>query len=455
MTRIRNPGVLEEGTLVQHKKSKLTALTGIVALLAASACGGGGGSKGGGGTSAVGTELKGTTIEVAAKWTGAEQKNFQAVLDAFHKKTGATMKYASTGEDTDAYLGPRIEGGNPPDVAVLPQPGLLRQYVAKKALKPLDASVVAQLDQHYSKYWKDLGSVGGKPYGVLIKAAQKSVVWYSTKAFSDAGVQPPATWNDLVTKTAQTLSDAGTPPFSMCAGSGWTLTDLFENIYLSQAGTATYDKLADHKIPWTDPSVGDALKTMAQIFGKDSLMLDGKKGAVQTDFPTCVTKAFGQNKAAMVIEADFVGAALADTKAKAGTDVKTFPFPKVGAQAPVELGGDIAVSMKQSKGATEFIKYLATPEAGEVWAKPGGYLSPNKDVPVSAYPDAISKQLAQAILSAGDNVRYDLSDMAPAAFGATEGKGEWKDLQDFLSNPSDVKGTQAKLEADAKKAYTS
>jgi len=433
-------------------KTKLTAVAGLGALLLAStACGGGGG---GGGGAKTGTALKGTTIEVAAKWTGQEQKNFQAVLDAFHNKTGATMKYASTGEDTDAYLGPRIEGGNPPDVAVLPQPGLLQQYVQKKALKPLDASVVAQLDQHYSTYWKDLGSVDGKTYGVLIKAAQKSVIWYGTQAFSDAGVQPPATWNDLVGKTAQTLSDAGTPPFSMCAGSGWTLTDLFENVYLSQAGPAKYDQLATHKIPWTDPSVADALKSMAQIFDpKKNFMLDGPKGAIQTDFPTCVTKAFGQNKAAMVIEADFVGAALADTKAKAGTDVKTFPFPKVGATAPVVLGGDIAVAMKQSKGATEFIKYLATPEAAEVWAKPGGYLSPNKDVPVSAYPDAISKQLAQAILSAGDNVRYDLSDMAPAAFGATEGKGEWKDLQDFLSNPSDVKGTQAKLEADAKKAY--
>lgn len=431
------------------KKTKLTAIA-AAALLAATACGGGGG---GGGGSKAGTELKGTTIEVAGKWTGAEQKNFQGVLDAFHAKTGATMKYASTGEDTDAYLGPRIEGGNPPDIAILPQPGLLQQYVAKKALKPLDAGVVSQLDQHYSKYWKDLGSVNGKPYGVLVKAAQKSVVWYGTKAFSDAGVQPPATWNDLVGKTAQTLADSGTAPFSMCAGSGWTLTDLFENIYLSQAGPDKYDRLATHKIPWTDPSVAAALKAMAQLVGKDSSMLDGKKGALATDFPTCVTKAFGQNKAAMVIEADFVGAALADTKAKAGTDVKTFPFPKVGATQPVVLGGDIAVEMKQSKGAAEFLKYLASPEAGKVWAKPGGYLSPNKDVPVSAYPDAISKQLAQATLSAGDNVRYDLSDMAPAAFGATEGKGEWKDLQDFLSNPSDVKGTQAKLEADAKKAY--
>ena len=77
------------------------------------------------------------TIEVAAKWTGEEQANFQKVLDAFEEKTGAKVTYASTGEDTGAYLGPRIQGGNPPDVAILPQPGLVAQYAEQNALKPL------------------------------------------------------------------------------------------------------------------------------------------------------------------------------------------------------------------------------------------------------------------------------------------------------------------------------
>ncbi len=46
-----------------------------------------------------------------------------------------------------------------------------------------------------------------------------------------------------------------------------------------------------------------------------------------------------------------------------------------------------------------------------------------------------------------------MSDMAPAAFGGTDGKGEWKDLTDFLRNPADVAGTQQKLEADAAAAF--
>jgi ABC-type sugar transport system, periplasmic component len=406
-----------------------------------------------GGASAAAKPLEGVNIEVAAKWTGEEQTNFQKVLDAFQAKTGAKVTYASTGEDTGAYLGPRIQGGDPPDVAILPQPGLVQQYAEQNALKPLSAEVQAQIDQNYTPYWKELGSAGGQVYGVLVKAAHKSLIWYRSGAFDDAGAQPPATWDDLIGKTAQKLADSGTPPFALCAASGWTLTDMFENVYLSSAGPENYDKLSKHQIPWTDPSVTTALEKLQQVFSKKDLMLGGSSGALQTDFPTCVTQVYGQKKAGMVIEADFVAASATQSGAKIGEEAKTFPFPKVGDTAPVVLGGDIAVALKESKGGMALLEYLASAEGGSVWAKQPGYLSPNRNVSPDNYPDALTKQLAQTIISAGESVRYDMSDLAPSAFGGTDGKGEWKDLQDFLRDPSDIKGAQKKLEADAAKAW--
>src|SRR5690606_7441151 len=80
------------------------AAAGMILSWAAAAGGGDDGDSAAEG----GGELKGTTIEVAAKWTGPEEENFRKVLDAFQKKTGATVTYASTGETTDAFLGPRI-----------------------------------------------------------------------------------------------------------------------------------------------------------------------------------------------------------------------------------------------------------------------------------------------------------------------------------------------------------
>ncbi|MEU8272789.1 ABC transporter substrate-binding protein [Microbispora bryophytorum] len=433
-------------------------MVACLALAAAAACGSDSGSEpaaSGSASAAAGgaaKALEGVNVEVAAKWTGDEQANFEKVLKAFEDKTGAKVTYASTGEDTGAYLGPRIQGGNPPDVAILPQPGLVQQYADENALKPLSAEVQAQIDQNYTPYWKELGSAKGQVYGVLVKAAHKSLVWYRQSAYDDAGAQPASTWDDLI-KNAQTLSDSGVAPFALCAASGWTLTDLFENVYLSTAGPENYDKLSKHEIPWTDASVTTALEKLAQVFGKKEFMLGGSSGALQTDFPTCVTQVYAQKKAAMVIEADFVAASLGQSGAKVGEEAKIMPFPKAGDTAPVILGGDVAVVMKDSKGAQALVEFLASKEGGEVWAKQPGYLSPNRNVSPDNYPDDLTKQLAQTIISAGESVRYDMSDLAPSAFGGTDGKGEWKDLQDFLRDPSDVKGAQEKLEADAAKAF--
>ncbi|MCK2221745.1 ABC transporter substrate-binding protein [Actinomadura sp. ATCC 31491] len=405
-------------------------------------------------TSAAGgaKPLEGVKLEVAAKWTGQEQKNFEQVLKAFTDKTGAQVTYASTGEDTGAYLGPRIQGKNPPDVAILPQPGLVQQYADQDALKPLGDDVIKEIDANYTPYWKELGSAGGKVYGVLIKAAHKSLVWYRSQAFEDAGVQPATTWDELV-KNAQTIADSGTAPFSLCGASGWTLTDLFENVYLSTAGPENYDKLSKHEIPWTDATVKTALEKIAQIVGKQEFLTDGTSGTMQTDFPTCVSKVYSNKKGAMVIEADFVAVEAVNSGAKVGEDAKYFPFPKAGDTAPVILGGDVAVAMKDSPGAQALLQFLASKEGGEVWAKLPGYLSPNKNVSPDNYPDELTRQLGQTIISAGESVRYDMSDLAPSAFGGTDGKGEWKVLQDFVRKPTDVKGAQEALEAEAKKAW--
>jgi ABC-type glycerol-3-phosphate transport system substrate-binding protein len=422
-------------------------------LVAVTACGGSD-DKSSSKPSSGAQELKGTTIEVAAKWTGPEQTNFQRVLSAFEKQTGAKVNYASTGENEDAYLGPRLQAKQPPDIAILPQPGLVAQYAKKGDLKPLSSDVAAAIDANYTPYWKNLGSVDGKTYGVLVKAAYKSIIWYRTKAFDDAGVQPPTDWAGF-TKAAQTLSDAGSTPFELAAGSGdsWTLTDWFENVYLSQAGPDMYDKLTRHEIKWTDPSVTKALQALVQIWGKSNFIAGGTAGALQQKFDGSVTDTFGKNKAAMVYGGDFAAANIGTTSAKVGTDAKVFAFPKAGATAPAVLGGDTAVAMKDTKGAMALMKYLASPEAGTVWAKGGGYISPDKNVKPDAYPDALTKQLVAQMQAAGDAARYDMSDQTPAAFGGTPGQGEWEDLRTLVKNPGAIKSVQAKLESDATKAY--
>jgi len=403
-------------------------------------------------------DLHGQKLEVAAVWTGPEQKNFQKVLDQFDKLTGAKSTFVPTGDSQSTFLGTKIEGGAPPDVAFLAQNGVLHQFADKGWLKPLGPEATAQLQKNFSPGWQKLGAWKGKQYGIYAKVSNKSLIWYNSAAFENAGASVPKTWADFL-KTAETVFESGTPPVSVGGADGWTLTDWFENIYLSQAGPDKYDQLAAHTIKWTDPTVKTALTTLGQLFGKKDLLAGGNSGALNADFPKSVTQVFTGNPpaGAMVYEGDFVSAFIAaNTKAKVGTDAKVFPFPAVGTgKPPVVSGGDVGVALKDSKAAQALLTYIATPDAAKIWAQGGGYLSPNKSLDFTAYPDDVQRSIAKALIAAGDDFRFDMSDQAPAAFGGTKGQGEWKDLQDFLAKPSDVAGAQAKLESDAAKAYGS
>ncbi|HEY0540841.1 MAG TPA: hypothetical protein VGD53_20895 [Actinoallomurus sp.] len=94
----------------------------------------------------------------------------EKVSSAFEKRTGAKVNYASTGENTDAFLGPRVQAKQPPDIAISPQPGLVARYADKGDLKPLLADVTSAIDANYTPYWKDLGAVKGRTHGVLVNA---------------------------------------------------------------------------------------------------------------------------------------------------------------------------------------------------------------------------------------------------------------------------------------------
>lgn len=402
-------------------------------------------------------KLDGEKIEVAAVWTGPEQENFTKVLEEFEKRTGATVTFVPAQDPIVNFLGTKIAGGSPPDVAMLPQVGAIQQAVERKWAKPVGAEAKAQLAKNYAKGWQDLGAVDGTQYGVYYKAANKSLIWYNNTAFENAGAQEPKTWKDFLA-TAETISASGVTPVSVAGADGWTLTDWFENVYLSQAGPEKYDQLAQHKIKWTDPSVKDALTTLAELFGKPSLLSGGADGALQTEFPASVTQTFSggdQPKGAMVFEGDFVTVNIAQTDARIGTDAKVFPFPAVGAQPPVVTGGDAAVALKDSKGAQALLTFLASPDAARIQAQAGGFISPNKSLDPAAYPNDVQRDIAKALIASGDDFRFDMSDQMPQSFGGTPGKGEWKALQDFLKNPKDVAGTQQQLERDASKAYKS
>jgi alpha-glucoside transport system substrate-binding protein len=394
------------------------------------------------------------TIGVMAVWTGPEQEAFQAVLDGFtDANPDVTVNYTSAGDQLPTQLATAVEGGNPPDIAVLPQPGLMTDFAGEGALSPIDFAA-GDIEENFGESVVDLGTVDGTLYGFLFKAANKSLVWYNVQAFSDAGVEPAEEWEAFL-ENAGTLSASGVPAYSIGGADGWTLTDLFENIYLRTAGPEMYDQLAAHEIPWTDQSVKDALTEMAQIVGDEQNIAGGASGALQTDFPTSVTQVFADPPAAgQVLEGDFVAGVITDsTDAAAGEGFDVFKFPAIGESGDVVVGGgDTVVMFKDSPAAQALVTYLTTPEAAEIWAERGGFASLNRNMDTSVYPDEITQTTAGA-LSETEVFRFDLSDLQPAEFGGTVGQGLFALFQDFLRNPDDVDGITQQMETAAAQAF--
>ncbi|MFN2489648.1 MAG: ABC transporter substrate-binding protein [Actinomycetota bacterium] len=438
------------------RRSRMLFLLLALVLVAAGCAGGEPG--GGGGDTTEEEDGGGGEISIAASWVGGEQESFEAVLDAFTEESGIDTRYQGS-DDLPTFLGTQLEGGDPPDVAMIPQPGLLAEFASGGSVVELGDEATQNLEENYGQYWIDLATVDGTLYGVYFKAASKGTWWYNTQAMEQAGVQPPASWDEML-QTAGTVNSSGTPWLSIGGADAWPLTDIFENVYLQVAGPDKYDQLAEHKIPWTDPSVIESLTTLGELLGEDANLAGGQQGALQTAFVDSVTQVYTTPpEAATVYEGDFVGGVIgAETNAKVGQDADFFTFPEIsgGEGAGGIVGaGDVGVALTDNPDAQELLAYLATPEAAEEWASLGGFTSPNLNLSLDVYPDEISRRIAEGVVKASEaeSFRFDLSDLQPPEFGATAGRGMWLRMQDFLKNPDDVQGVAQALESDAKKAF--
>jgi alpha-glucoside transport system substrate-binding protein len=250
------------------------------------------------------------------------------------------------------------------------------------------------------------------------------------------------------------VSRPGQPAFSVSARDGWTLTDWFEDLYLQLAGPRCYELLAAHRLPWTDPTVLRTLREMASLLTPERVA-GGIVGARRTGFEQSVVRAFGPAHAAvMVLEGDFVaGFVASSTRARLGVDVDVFAFPGADPARPaVVAGGDAAVLLRRSAAAERLLAYLASPAAATVWARYGGFVSPNLDVDLAVYPDPLTRSVARSLLDAGPDLRFDLSDLQPAQFGGRDDTGLPGELREFL-NHRNAAVTAAALELEARVAY--
>jgi alpha-glucoside transport system substrate-binding protein len=402
-----------------------------------------GGSSPGGAASGGASGGAGGSITVTSLWGGAEAKAFQAVLDAFQAKTGITVTYAPQRTDYATVLRTQIQGGTPPDIAIMPGIGFLRSFAAAGDLKKLSDIGLdrASIEKNYAPGILDVGTVNGDLYGIMVKLNSKSTIWYKPNEFEANSITVPKTWEDF-TAVIDKLKAAGKTPLALGAKDSWTLTDWFESIYVRQAGVDAYDKLFSKDGVWTDKSVTDAITTMLSVLN-DKNVIGGVDASLGKAFTDGIGDTFKKGaKAEMYYEGGFVGGiALGDVNKdlKIGTDIDFFDFPSINGEDAITIGGDVLAAFTDKPGVKEFMTYMTTAEAGTAWAKGGTIISPIKGVDTSVYPNDLAKKEAEQVANASA-VRFDGSDLLPAGTdlgvplqGALQGQDVKGLLSDFQS----------------------
>jgi alpha-glucoside transport system substrate-binding protein len=104
--------------------------------------------------------------------------------------------------------------------------------------------------------------------------------------------------------------------------------------------------------------------------------------------------------------------------------------PKFG--TPLLVAGDAIAMFNKTPESQAFMQYLATPVPHEIWAGLGGFISPQQQVPLSAYPNLVTQNTAQ-ILADADVIRFDGSDLMPSEVGT---ESFWTGMVDFANGKS-------------------
>ena len=384
------------------------------------------------------------TLVILGSLTGVGQEIVEEAFAPFTAETGIEVVY----EGTDAFttvLPIRVAGGDVPDLAIFPQPGLMADLAQEGALTPLDEVVdLATLTAAFGPDWVELGSVAGQAYGVWMRSDPKSLVWYSPDAFGAAGYTVPTSWDGLMELTEQ-IAAAGKTPW--CIGmesgeaTGWVGTDWVEDILLRTAGPEVYDQWVSHGIPFNSAPVKEAVETFGKIVRTDGYVLGGVVGAISTPFGDAPAPLFDQPPGCYLHrQASFITDFLPEA-IEPGRDTQVFLLPGADSNAPLLTGGLVFAMTNNTPAAKAAIEYLTTVTPHASWAK-RGYISPHRQVDLALYPNDGVRQMA-TVLAQAETIRFDGSDLMPAAVGSGT---FWTGMVNYVSG-ADVDAVLSAIEA--------
>jgi len=362
-------------------------------------------------------------VTVFGSFTDHEAAAFTASVRTFERETGIDVRYVGSDRfETD--LLERVRRGDPPDLAVIPQPGLVRSLAEEGYLLPYDGALATAAATDIDPRLVDLATVGGQVYGSWYSVTPKSLVWYSPRQFAARGLSAPATWDDLIALT-DTIAASGAAPW--CLGvrdggaTGWVATDWVEDIVLRFAGPDVYDRWVTHDVSFSDAEITDAIERFGAIALNPQRVNGGNRAAVEFTVQQAAQQLLGRSpKCLLHRQAGFLTDFLhGSVDVAPDGDLWAFPFPgPAGADSSMLLGGSLVSRFADRPEVRQLAEYLTTPEAARERAAQGGFISPLESVAPDAYPSALNRTIAQWTLDAAV-IRFDASDLMPPEVGVS------------------------------------
>tara|TARA_R110002020_G_scaffold34692_2_gene105327 strand:+ start:157 stop:1500 length:1344 start_codon:yes stop_codon:yes gene_type:complete len=386
-------------------------------------------------------DLQGQSLTLFGPWRGDDEILFNSVLAYFREATGVDARYSSS-ENYEQQIVIDTQAGSPPDIAILPQPGLLADLADKGFLTPLGGETADWVKENYGagESWVGYGTYEGPEgeehfYAFPYKADVKSLVWYVPENFEEAGYEIPETMEDLIALSDQIVEDGGVP---WCIGlgsggaTGWPATDWVEDMMLRTQPAETYDKWVSNEIKFNDPAVVGAIEEFGKFAKNEEYVSGGVAAVASTDFRDSPKGLFDiPPKCYLHHQASFVPSFFPEGT-ELGTDADFFYMPTYASKAdlgtPVLGAGTLVSITRDTPAAQAFIEFLKTPIAHEVWMAQAAFLTPYKGVNVEAYAnDPLRKQ--GDILTSATTFRFDASDLMPGKIGAG---AFWTGMVDYV-----------------------
>ncbi len=442
--------------MATHKRRRQLSAVGIgltLAMVTSGCLSSDDGGGGGGGGTGLGSDDGDQTVTILGAFGGSEQEAFVETLAAFEEESGITIEYTGD-QDFTTTIRTRADAGDAPDIALFPQPGGLLDMADDGLLAPLDDVIdLGAIEETLIPGFLDAATRDGEVYGAPMRMAVKSLVWYPTPAYTDAGYDnEPANMSELQ-ETAQKIMDDGTAPW--CVGwesdqaTGWVGTDWLEEMVLRTAGPDVYDQWVAHEIPFDDPQIVEALDAAGEILKGDGMVLGGSKAILNTGFADAMAPAFANPPRCYLHRQGNFATTFYPENVQANLDkeVGVFVLPPIedGYDGqPILGGGDLAAAFNgDDEDTQQVLEWLVSDQFGVEWAQAGGWLSPHATFDGSNYPDDTTREIAE-IASSADVFRFDASDLMPAAIGSGT---FWTEMVKWADGQS-TEDTLAAIEAD-------